>query len=664
MTGFIGEKLQQIIDEGGAGGGGGGLPLYRHTIEVYEASNDTYDIFIQLVSTSNEEVDTEDKLKAILGNGDCPCICTGIFSYNAKQVNASVIMLHGDGKYYIHDDGVISGMYVELFSTDYDLSFSYTVTAIDNASAAVTTLYRHDVLLYESGGDNFEVALSILSADETAYDTLDKVKNAVGIDKPMMVSGSVMYNGNATPACYVNFGTSAMNFWFDVDVERQHSYTSIVVEVTDTVRPLASITVNGSGGIDFSEIDYIDTYYGSQSDLESSSIGISWGQEGAIVDKQGNNVWQGYISHKVPLVAGYGVVFETDDDTVKIIATGTPKLYAPTIKISGLTLTIKNPTKNKDYVASYDIYNVDTNTLIRNTKNTTVDLESFNIADGTYNIAVKAKGIEFNRTPLYGESDYSNVLSYTHDNPPTLASGTHWYRATVDKSTITEITFDNTYEVTGNETESWDASSSQNGSVMCYLNGTSITIKPIHTTNKVHSNTSCHNMFQNFTSLTTINGLTALDTSSATIMQGMFLVCRSLISLDTSNFDTSKVSTMSYMFSNCNALTTLDVSGFDTSRVSDMSYMFANCFALTTLDVSNFDTSKVSNMFCMFMESKALTALDVSNFDTSNVTKMGNMFRNCNVLTADCSSWDVDNVTTHSNFNANAPNVIPPVWVN
>ena len=325
---------------------------------------------------------------------------------------------------------------------------------------------------------------------------------------------------------------------------------------------------------------------------------------------------------------------------------GTPKLYAPTIKISGLTLTIKNPTKNKDYVASYDIYNADTNTLIRNTKKTTVDLESFNIADGTYNIAVKAKGIEFNGTLLYEESDYSNVLSYTHDNPPTLANGSAWYKATVDKSTITEITFDNTYEVTGNETESWDASASRDGSVMCYLNDTSITIKPIHTTNKVHANTNCMYLFRNFSNITTINNFIALDTLIVRNMYGMFSNCHTLTTLDMSNFDTSSVTDMSVMFADCYALTTLDISNFDTSNVTTMYGIFSNCEALTILDVSGFDTSSVTNMNNMFNGCNALTTLDVSSFDTSNVTNMYGMFYGCNTLTTlDVSNFDTSNVT-------------------
>ena len=387
--------------------------------------------------------------------------------------------------------------------------------------------------------------------------------------------------------------------------------------------------------------------------------------------------------------AGNNISFDYQDEYV-YINSPRPKLYAPTIKISGLTLTIKNPTKNKDLVGSYDIYNADTNAVIKNVKKTTVDLSSLNIADGTYNIAVKAKGVAFNGTTFYDDSDYSNTVEYTHDNPPTLKMGSGWYKGTTDKSTITEITFDNTYQVTGNETESWDASNASNRSVMCYLNGTSLTIKPIHPTNRVHTAPHCYFTFNGFQSLTTINNLTALDTSNATNMQAMFQNCKALTSLDLSNFDTSKVTDMSFMFYSCNdltsldlssfdtsnvtsmtemfrscyALTTLDVSNFDTSKVTDMSFMFYSCNDLTSLDVSNFDTSNVTSMTEMFRSCKALTTLDLSNFDTSNVTDMASMFSSCNNLTLDCSSWNVDNVTSYAHFNLNAPNVTPPQWVN
>ena len=92
--------------------------------------------------------------------------------------------------------------------------------------------------------------------------------------------------------------------------------------------------------------------------------------------------------------------------------------------------------------------------------------------------------------------------------------------------------------------------------------------------------------------------------------------------------------------------------------------MFFYCKSLITLDLSNFDTSNVTDMSLMFSDCFNLTTLDVSNFDTSNVTNMRYMFGDCSNLTLDCSHWNVDKVTYYDNFNDNAPKVIPPVWKN
>lgn len=76
-----------------------------------------------------------------------------------------------------------------------------------------------------------------------------------------------------------------------------------------------------------------------------------------------------------------------------------------------------------------------------------------------------------------------------------------------------------------------------------------------------------------------------------------------------------------------------------------MAWMFYFCENLTSLDVSNFDTSNVTNI---------------------NVTDMTKMFFNCNKLTLDFKTLnlDVSNVTNHDKFNYNALGVTEPTWVN
>ena len=115
-------------------------------------------------------------------------------------------------------------------------------------------------------------------------------------------------------------------------------------------------------------------------------------------------------------------------------------------------------------------------------------------------------------------------------------------------------------------------------------------------------------------------------------MPNMFYDCRSLTSLDLSNFDTSNVTNMTYMFYDCRSLTSLDLSSFDTSNVTNMANMFMTCSNLTSLDLSSFDTSNVTNMTSMFNNCSSLTSLDLGDFNTSKVTNMTNMFNNCSNL--------------------------------
>ena len=53
---------------------------------------------------------------------------------------------------------------------------------------------------------------------------------------------------------------------------------------------------------------------------------------------------------------------------------------------------------------------------------------------------------------------------------------------------------------------------------------------------------------------------------------------------------------MSSMFSHCKSLSSLDLSNFNTQNVTDMVYMLYNCKSLSSLDLSNFNTQNVIDM--------------------------------------------------------------------
>ena len=169
--------------------------------------------------------------------------------------------------------------------------------------------------------------------------------------------------------------------------------------------------------------------------------------------------------------------------------------------------------------------------------------------------------------------------------------------------------------------------------------------------------TTTAHWFENETNLTTIEGLTNLNTSSATSMQKMFYACSSIKSLDLRTLDTRNVTDMSWMFARCKqaatitipfktpkvtklnnmfdscmSVKTLDLSTFNTANVTTMNRMFTECYALEQLNISSFNTEKVTDMSCMFYDNRSLEAVDVSSFRTLKLMDMSFMFRGCKKL--------------------------------
>ena len=119
--------------------------------------------------------------------------------------------------------------------------------------------------------------------------------------------------------------------------------------------------------------------------------------------------------------------------------------------------------------------------------------------------------------------------------------------------------------------------------------------------------TSCYKWFYDCSNLKAIKGIEYLNTEKVGRMRFMFYGCRTLTSLDLTNFNTARVEDMSSMFKNCSALTSLDLTSFNTVWVTNMSIMFTGCSALTTIYASDkFVTDKVQYSATMFSGCKNL----------------------------------------------------------
>ena len=138
----------------------------------------------------------------------------------------------------------------------------------------------------------------------------------------------------------------------------------------------------------------------------------------------------------------------------------------------------------------------------------------------------------------------------------------------------------------------------------------------------INAEGACQYLFAGYTNLMQISFNGSFHTDYAKTMHGMFIGCRSLKTLDLSDFRTGQVEDMGLMFNNCINLESINISGFDTSKVTNMNMMFCHCQSLWKLDVSSFDTAAVTDMSYMFSGCPALEKEDIVHFDIRNVTSM------------------------------------------
>ena len=235
------------------------------------------------------------------------------------------------------------------------------------------------------------------------------------------------------------------------------------------------------------------------------------------------------------------------------------------------------------------------------------------------------------------------VLGAPRAAVPTLAEKATWYQGSTPKSAITKINIVNSYTPSGTPTESWDASSAQDGSIMAYIENATLTIAG-NGSGKIKGNGISTGAFADFSNAAAINGVGMLDMSNVAQVSNLFSGCKSVQSLDVGAWDTGSFYDMSGMFNGCEALTTLDVSNWDTANSTSLWRTFRGCSSLTSLDVSGWNTSKVKAMGYTFY-GMPVTSLNVSNWDLTSCKGIAYMFARCaNLKTIDLSNWDTSSV--------------------
>ncbi len=160
------------------------------------------------------------------------------------------------------------------------------------------------------------------------------------------------------------------------------------------------------------------------------------------------------------------------------------------------------------------------------------------------------------------------------------------------------------------------------------------------------------NMQRMFYKATLFNqDISGWDTSNITDMGYMFCVASSF-NQDIGNWNVSSVTDMGAMFNGA-TLFNQDISGWNTSNVIYMYDMFTRVTAFNQ-DLSSWNTSNVTIMSFMFYEATSFNQ-NIGSWNTSSVTSMNSMFKGAtNFTNQDLSGWNVDNVTTHTDFMTDA----------
>ena len=162
-------------------------------------------------------------------------------------------------------------------------------------------------------------------------------------------------------------------------------------------------------------------------------------------------------------------------------------------------------------------------------------------------------------------------------------------------------------------------------------------------------------MFDRCSSLKKIN-ISNIDISKVTNMARMFNECKELENIEFPNIKTKELNNIEQMFYVCPSLKSLDLSNFDTSQVKSFISLFNGCKSLTSLNISNFDTTSASNMESMFRDCFSLTSLDLSNFINQKVVSMNNIFYGCSKLTyIDISNFNLSKLNNPHLFDKDIP---------
>lgn len=134
-------------------------------------------------------------------------------------------------------------------------------------------------------------------------------------------------------------------------------------------------------------------------------------------------------------------------------------------------------------------------------------------------------------------------------------------------------------------------------------------------------------MFQDCTDIATVY---LPNLANVKYMNGMFMGCKMLTTVNVGEFNFSNVVSMTNMFQGCTKLGSgkdpFDAFDIRISNVRDLAYMFYDCYSLTILDLTKWTASNVTDMRMMFGGCSSIKSLigtnDIDDIQENDITVM------------------------------------------
>jgi len=154
------------------------------------------------------------------------------------------------------------------------------------------------------------------------------------------------------------------------------------------------------------------------------------------------------------------------------------------------------------------------------------------------------------------------------------------------------------------------------------------------------TNNAINEMFQDCTSLTTINNIESWPVSTIENFSSMFSGCTAFNDQQIENWNVSSGTTFAFMFSQCSSFD--KELNWSLSSAETVSAMFSGCSLLRS-SINFTNTSNITNFASTFSQCTLFNSLSVGSWNVSGGTTFALMFSSCTNFNQNLSRWNVSN---------------------